>query len=147
MLTFKMESIHVLNYIDYNKDQVKRVLKDKLGWIDYGGKHHESLFTKFYQSYILPEKFKIDKRKVHLSNLICSNQITKTLAKDLISLPLYNKDELANDKEYVLKKLDLTIKEFDEIMNLKINNHNDFKTEERYWKIYFKFVNLFKIKK
>jgi N-acetyl sugar amidotransferase len=147
MLTFKIESIHVLNYIDYNKDQVKKVLKDKLGWIDYGGKHHESLFTKFYQSYILPEKFKIDKRKVHLSNLICSNQITKNLATDLISLSLYNENELAIDKEYILKKLDLTKEEFAAIMKLKINNHNDFKTEQRYWEIYFKFVNLFKIKK
>ncbi|MEI2709148.1 MAG: hypothetical protein V9E96_09070 [Chitinophagaceae bacterium] len=32
-------------------------------------KHYESVFTRFYQGYILPVKFSIDKRKAHLSNL------------------------------------------------------------------------------
>ena len=61
----------------YNKEEAKALIADKLKWKDYGGKHYESVFTRFYQGYILPEKFKVDKRKAHLSTLICSEQISK----------------------------------------------------------------------
>ena len=37
----------------------------------------ESIVTKFFQSYLLPKKFNIDKRRAHLSSMIISNQITK----------------------------------------------------------------------
>ena len=30
---------------------------EKLDWRDYGGKHYESIFTKFFQSHYLPQKF------------------------------------------------------------------------------------------
>ena len=145
-LTFNLETIHLLNYIDYNIMDAKLVLKNELNWVEYGGKHQESLFTKFYQFYILPNKFNIDKRKVHLSNLICSNQITKNEAKRIIKLPLQSEEESIFEKNYVLKKLNLTNEDFNEIMNLKINNHQDFETEDRYWKIYFKFVKILKLK-
>ena len=42
----------------------KKVNIDKLKWKDTGGHHHESVFTKFFQSYYLPKKFNIDKRKL-----------------------------------------------------------------------------------
>jgi hypothetical protein len=38
-----------------------RILSEELGWKYYGGKHHESIYTRFYQGYVLPKKFKIDK--------------------------------------------------------------------------------------
>jgi len=44
---------------------------DKYGWEDYGGKHYESMYTRFYQGWILPHKFGYDKRRMHLSTLIC----------------------------------------------------------------------------
>jgi N-acetyl sugar amidotransferase len=73
----KLTPISILNYVPYNKQQIKEKIKQELEWRDYGGKHYESVFTKFYQAYILPEKFKIDKRKPHLSTLICSGQMTR----------------------------------------------------------------------
>ena len=57
-----------------------KIISDKLNWTDYGGKHYESVYTRFYQSYILPVKHNIDKRRAHLSNLICSGQITRSYA-------------------------------------------------------------------
>ena len=121
--------ISILNYVPYNKKEIKEVIKKELDWRDYGGKHYESIFTKFYQAYILPEKFGIDKRKAHLSNLICSGQLAKPEALEELSRPLYAPDELASDKEYVLKKLGLTDQEFKEIMNLPVRRHQDFKTD------------------
>ena len=63
-------------FIKYDKKKAINVLK-KIGWKPYENKHGESIYTRFYQSYYLPKKFGIDKRKAHLSNLILSNQISR----------------------------------------------------------------------
>lgn len=135
----KLVPISILNYVDYDKSKVKRIITSELGWRDYGGKHYESFFTKFYQAYILPEKFKIDKRKAHLSTLICSGQISKDEALIELGKPLYNSAELEQDKEYVLKKFALSKEEFDVIMKTPPRRHEDFKTDklikERYMRI------------
>jgi N-acetyl sugar amidotransferase len=125
----KLTFVSPLNWAPYNKDTVKEIISKEIGWIDYGGKHHESIFTKFYQNYILPTKFNIDKRKAHLSNLICSGQITKEAALEQLKLPLYKPKELIQDKEYVIKKLGFTMDEFDTLMKSSIKAHTDFKTE------------------
>jgi N-acetyl sugar amidotransferase len=138
----KMESIKVLNYMDYKKEEAKKIVMEKLNWQDYGGKHYESLFTKFYQAYILPKKFGIDKRLAHLSNLICSGQITREQAYEELKKPLYNEDELESEKAYVLKKLGLSTEEFDKLMNEKPRKHTDFKTQEKLWDAYFKIIKV-----
>jgi len=125
----KLKSIPILNYIDYKKDAVKELITTQLGWRDYGGKHYESIFTKFYQAYILPQKFGIDKRKAHLSNLIFSGQITKEEAIEELKQPLYAADELAADIEYVCKKFGITQEEFTAIMQSPIRKHSDFKSD------------------
>lgn len=113
----KLEYVKPINYQQYIKEDVKRIISTKLGWKDYGGKHYESIFTKFYQAYILPTKFKVDKRKAHLSNLICSNQLTREQALAELEKPLYPENELAQDKDYVLKKFGLSAAAFEKIMN------------------------------
>lgn len=111
--------INLLNFIDYNKKQAKKTITKELEWRDYGGKHYESIFTRFYQGYILPNKFNIDKRKAHLSNLIFSNQITKEEALKELQLPIYPAEQLAIDKPFVLKKLGFSEEEFKDYMNSK----------------------------
>jgi N-acetyl sugar amidotransferase len=118
--------ISLLDYIDYNKERAKKIIQDKFGWEDYGGKHYESIFTKFYQAYILPTKFGIDKRKAHFSTLICSGQITREEALKELDKPLYKKKELDEDQDYVLKKLGLSEKEFDYLMKLPIKKHQEY---------------------
>ena len=86
-----LSPISILNNVPYNKKEVKEIIQKELGWRDYGGKHYESQFTKFYQAYILPEKFHIDKRKAHLSTLICSGQMTRTEALQELEKPLYER--------------------------------------------------------
>lgn len=97
-----------------------------MGWRDYGGKHFESIFTRFYQGYILPEKFGIYKQKFHLSVLICSGQLTKEAARKELQEEYYPAAIQREDKEYVLKKLDLTEAEFDAFMKLPIRKHEEF---------------------
>jgi N-acetyl sugar amidotransferase len=127
----RLSPIYILNYVPYNKQEIKDFITKELDWRDYGGKHYESIFTKFYQAYILPQKFKIDKRKAHLSTLICSGQITKEAALKELELPLYKPEELRQDKEYVLKKFGLSAQEFDAIMQSALRKHEEFKTDAR----------------
>jgi N-acetyl sugar amidotransferase len=126
----KLVPISILNYVPYNKKEIKEFITRELNWRDYGGKHYESSFTKFYQAYILPEKFKIDKRKAHLSTLICAGQISKEALEEL-KQPLYDPKELQADKEYVLKKFGLSKEEFEVIMNLSPRKHEEFKTDTK----------------
>lgn len=112
-----VRSVSVLDYFDYNKATVKEFIQKELNWRDYGGKHYESIWTRFYQGYILPTKFKVDKRKAHLSDLIFSGQITKEEALEELAKPIYDEEVFKQDYEFVLKKLGFTEADFKEIMN------------------------------
>ena len=53
---------------------------------DYGGKHFESVWTRFYQGYILPKKnLTSTKRKAHYSSLILSKQMNRDAALELLN--------------------------------------------------------------
>lgn len=131
-----VEFVNYLNWVSFNKDEVKKKMQQEIGWRDYGGKHYESIWTRFYQGYILPEKFGIDKRKAHLSTLICSGQLTREEALEQMKEPPYDTAILKTDKDFVLKKLDLTEQEFDRIMKLPVRNHREFDTEGSFFHYY-----------
>lgn len=118
-----------LNYIDYNKKKVKELLHKELGWVDYGGKHCENVFTRFYQGYILPTKFNIDKRKAHLSTLIFSGQLSKEEAIQILNEPPYDLSTMKDDKEYIAKKLGFTEKEFENLLTQPNRQHSEFGDE------------------
>jgi len=118
--------VSVLNYIDYNKEEVMKFLQDELGWVYYGGKHYESIYTRFYQSYILPKKFNIDKRRGHMSDLINSKQLTRESALSQIEKETYQKDLMTRDLSYVKKKLGFSDEEFTELMNSPIKSYKDY---------------------
>jgi len=116
-----------LNWIEYDKNQVKEFIQKELGWRDYGGKHYENIFTRFYQGYILFKKFGVDKRKSHLSTLICSGQITREKAlQEIKSNPYPSEELLLEDREYLIKKLGISEAFFEEIMNTPVKQHTDY---------------------
>lgn len=124
-----VQSVSILNYLDYNKKHVKDLIQKELGWRDYGGKHYESIWTRFYQGYILPTKFNVDKRKAHLSDLIFGGQITKAEALEELNKPIYDAAQQKMDFEFVLKKLGFTREEFDALMKMPPHSHYDFDYE------------------
>lgn len=140
----KLHYVSLLNYTSYNKVEVKKLIIEKLGWKDYGGKHYESIFTRFYQGYILNEKFKIDKRQFHLSVLVQSGQLSREQALEEYRQPAYDPRQLAEDKEYVMKKLGFTPESFAEYMKSPIHKHSEYPTIQRYWDWYFSAIKLFK---
>lgn len=118
----------ILDYIPYIKENVLDVLQTELGWEYYGGKHYESIYTRFFQGYILPKKFNIDKRRAHFSSLIRSGQKAREQAIKELDEPTYPEDLQVSDREYVIKKLGLTDGEFEEIMALPVKTHRDYAT-------------------
>jgi len=125
-----IHSVALLNYMPYVKSEVKQVIGEELSWRDYGGKHYESVFTRFYQGYILPTKFKIDKRKAHLSTLIFSGQLTRAQALTELEKPIYDPELLRTDYEFVLKKFDMTSAEFEALMVQPRREHTEFAHEK-----------------
>jgi N-acetyl sugar amidotransferase len=132
------EFVEPLNMINYRKLDVMQVLEKEYGWEYYGGKHYESTFTKFYQAYVLPVKFGIDKRKAHFSSLIRNDEITRDQALAEINKPLYTPTELRQEKEYILKKLGFTEKEFDAMMKEPPRSHLDYKSDDWMFKAWSK---------
>lgn len=126
----RITDIYILNYVEYNKAEAKKTLIDEVGWRDYGGKHYESLYTKFYQAYILPEKFGYDKRRMHLTSLIHSGQITREKALNELQKPIYDKQELNEDRQYVLNNLRISDEEFQKIMHLPKKTIDDYRNNK-----------------
>ena len=129
---YKLQRIRILNYESYNKSKVMKFIEKELGWKYYGGKHYESVFTRFYQGYYLVERFGKDKRRAHLSTLICSGQMNRGSALEELKNPAYpNPQLLADDKEYIPKKLSISAKEFDSILSEPTRSHYDFPNNQR----------------
>lgn len=120
-----------LDFMDYSRENAKEELAREIGWRDYGQKHHESRFTKFFQSYYLPEKFGYDKRRAHLSSMIVTGQITRDTAIRSLQDPPYDPLAIGEDKRYVAKKLGLTVDQFEEIMALPPRTFRDFPSNAR----------------
>lgn len=124
--------VNILNYIDYNKDEAVKLLREKLGWSDYGTKHYESIYTRFVQGYILPKRFGFDKRRAHLSSLVCSGQLKREDALSEIAKDPYPSQELKEqDRELVLTKLGLTNEEFEGIMASPLKRFYDYPSYRR----------------
>jgi N-acetyl sugar amidotransferase len=120
----RIKQVRLLYYLPYNEEHILNMLKEEVGWINYGGKHHESMYTGFFQSYILTRKFNIDKRKLHYSALIRSGQISKIDAMESLKKDPYTGGE--ETLNYCLKKLDFSEEEFNKIMNLTIKSFQDY---------------------
>lgn len=121
-----MTVIRPLNYMPYNKVDALQMLKDKIGYKEYGRKHGESRFTKFFQNEFLPKKFNIDKRRPHLSSQILSGELTRDQALSELSKELYNSIELDEDVSYIAKKLNLSIEEFKTYIYSEGCDYSDF---------------------
>ena len=105
-----------------------------MGWRDYGGKHYESVFTRFFHSGYLPEKFGYDLRKSYLSALICSGQITRSDALIELENPPLSSDLLKRDREYVLKKLGIAEDEYINIIHGDNKTYLDYPNTDKLWR-------------
>ena len=133
-----IKSVYLLNYIPYNPEEAKRFLEEKFGCNYSIGKHHESRYTRFWQSYLMPTKYHFDYRKATLSNQICSGQTTRPEAlKKLEDLPYLGLD-VDKECEYICKKLGISEQEAIEIMKAKPLTYKSFPNGEKWINFTFK---------
>lgn len=124
-----------LNYFEYEKSTAKKILIEKIDWIDYGGHHQESIYTKFFMTYLLPQKFNIDKRKTEFSARVLSGKMSRELALQELKKPVEYSEE---NVDYVIRKLELSTDAFREIYNLPVKSFQDYPT-------YYPIMKFFKL--
>ena len=142
----RIKWISFLDYFEYNKFEAIDLLQTKYNFKPYPYKHYESVFTRFYQGYILPKKFGIDKRILHLSTLIISKQISrKDAIEELSSQDAYPSEEmLENDKSYFLKKMEWSNNDLEEYIKRPQIAHDYYKSEKKIYQLLLKIYKILK---
>ena len=127
-----IKRINLLNYIPYSKKMAIETLEENFGWSYYGGKHFESRFTKFFQAYYLPQKFGYDKKRAHLSSLIVGGEMTREEAlEEMKDMSGYSKENMMEDRDYILKKLDISLDEWKYIMKMPVKTEDEYANNKR----------------
>lgn len=108
-----------LDYVAYDKEAARQLLTKRYGWRDYGAKHSESRFTKFYQDVYLPRKHGADKRRLHLSSLIVSGQMERSEALTELTQPIIDERQAERDIRFIAKKLRIPRTELDGLIAMK----------------------------
>ena len=145
----KIKWVSFLDNFEYNKEEGIKELKVKCNYKPYPYKHYESVFTRFYQAYILPKKFNVDKRKLHLSNLIITNQLDRDKALSIMDQPTYPfENEEKNDVKFFLKKMNWSSERLKNYLTEPEIQHDFYPSEFKFWNnLKFIYLKLIKIKK
>lgn len=126
-----IKRIRPLYFIDYHKEDAKKMLNQTYDWQWYGGHHMENRYTVFCDNYILPRKFGIDLRYVEFSALIRSGQMTRERALEEIKTPPEFDEAIIVE---VKKRLGLTDQEFIDLINLPKKSSKDYQTYNKTFK-------------
>ena len=119
-----------LNAMPYVKQQAMELLETQFGWQPYPQKHFESRFTRFYESYWLPERFGFDVRKVQYSSLILTGQMTRDEALEALLKPSYEAKEIEREAVFIANKLEITVEELNSYLTLPKKTYRDYKNQE-----------------
>lgn len=130
-----------LDFVDYVKADALKVLQADYGYRPYPYKHYESVFTRFYQGYILPKKFGVDKRRIHLSTLVVNGQMKRDEALEACQESAYpSLDDEREDYEYVIKKLGYSRDEFEHYLSSPAVPHNSYPSEASFYNAIYRTI-------
>lgn len=119
-----------LDFMPYDKEEATQFLVENLGYQRYKQKHFESRFTRFYESFWLPEKFGYDTRRVQYSSLILTGQMTRDEALEKLKLPAHDPDTFDDDFEYIANKLGITVSDLRGYLNETNKTYKDYKNQQ-----------------
>lgn len=125
---YKIETLRLLNYINYNRENVIELLKKECGFEYYGSKHTENELTKFTQLIWLPKKFNVDKRRSHFSSMIVSGQMTREQALKYLEEPIIGEEDESKCIQKICEGLDIQKTTMLQILGKKGKQHSDYKT-------------------
>ncbi len=124
----KLRVIDMLNYMPYDRHAAIEELRREVGFREYGDKHFESQFTKFFQGYYLPARFGYDKRRAHLASMVLSGHMSRAEALEVLARATYPAEALREDRAFILKKLEMSEAEFDAILAGPPKSFRDYPT-------------------
>ncbi len=130
----KIRTVRPLNYMPYVDKDAKQDIADSVGWRDYGGKHYESVFTRYFQGCYLPHKFGFDKRLAHYSSLVLSGQVTRDEALALMETTNYPEQLRKQDHEFIAKKLGITVEGLEALIELPPVNYTAYPNSDAFWR-------------
>lgn len=119
-----------LDFIEYDKEKAVRILENEYGYQSYKQKHFESRFTRFYESYWLPQKFGYDTRKVQYSSLILTGQMTREEALEKLNSPAHDANLLDDDFQFIANKLDISVDELRGYFNAPNKTYRDYRNQD-----------------
>lgn len=128
-----IKTVRPLNYMPYAYADAKREIAEEVGWRDYGGKHYESVFTRYFQGSYLPRKFGFDKRLAHYSSLVLSGQLSRDEALELMQSTNYPDELREQDHDFIAKKLGITVAELDELCEREPVAFDEYPNVARFW--------------
>jgi N-acetyl sugar amidotransferase len=128
---YNQRRTNLLDYVSYNKRKATEILIRDLGWRNYGAKHHESIYTRWYQGWYLPLRWGYDKRRAHLSSLICAGEISRSDALSVLASPSYDPETQKEDIDYVMKKFGLSQNQLNDLMAAPRLHYRDFASYRR----------------
>ena len=141
-----IKTVRPLNYMSYVYKDAKQDIIESVGWRDYGGKHHESVFTRYFQGHYLPSKFGYDKRLAHYSSLILSDQMSRDEALELMESTNYPEALRRQDHDYIAEKLGLSSDELDAICALPPVHFNAYANSNTFWALVARLSQLVKVR-
>ena len=127
--------IRPLDFMVYDKEKATQELEAEYGYQRYPQKHFESRFTRFYESYWLPERFGFDTRKVQLSSLILTGQMTREEALEELKKKPYNVNTIHQEIEYIATKLGITVEELNRYLKMEKKTYKDYKSQENIYRL------------
>lgn len=134
--------IKPLNYINYIKKDAMNLMEDQYGWKPYPQKHFESRFTRFFEGYWLPTRFGFDMRRVDLSSLILTGQITRDEAVEELKKSPYDEELIHQDFHYIANKLNIGLDELKKYHNMPKKFWMDYKNLNSIFQISEKILNI-----
>ncbi len=132
-----------LNNIPFYKNDALLFLQKEYGWKPYPQKHFESRFTKFYEGYWLYERFGYDTRRVQLSSLILTGQMTRDEALEILKNAPYDKNKIGDEFNYIATKLGISSDELRSYFNMPKKYYWDYKNQQNLFRFGAKFLHLF----
>jgi hypothetical protein len=108
-----IQVVRPLNWLPYTKRDAQETLERDYGWKAYPQKHFESRFT----------------RRVQLSSLIVTEQMTRTEALAILSTLPYPEEEMMEDFRFVANKLEIPETELHGYLTMDKKWYFDYKNQ------------------
>ena len=136
-LVNRVRWVSFLDMMPFNKFDALAELTKEYGYRPYPYKHYESIFTRFYQGHILPNKFGVDKRRLHLATLVAAGQLSREQALEgLEGIAYVCEADLERDKQYFLKKMSWSNADLSAYLSRAPKPHSLYGTEQPLWNMF-----------